>query len=156
MDINLTLIVQMFVFGAFVWFTMKFVWPPLVKVLEERHDKIADGLAAAERGRRELELAQHRVKEDMKQAKADALDILDKANRRSAQLIDEAKLEARPEAQKVAKLAQEQLAQEVTRAKDELRKQVGVLAVAGAEKILKRAISEQESQSLMDNLIEEI
>ena len=92
----------------------------------------------------------------MKQANADALDILDKANRRSAQLIDEAKLEARTEAQKVAKLAQEQLAQEVTRAKDELRKQVGVLAVAGAEKILKRAISEQESQSLMDNLIEEI
>ncbi len=156
MEINLTLIVQMLVFGAFVWFTMKFVWPPLMKVLEERKDKIADGLAAAERGRRELELAQHRVIEDLKQAKADALDILDKANRRSAQLIDEAKMEARAEAQKVTKLAQEQLGQDVSRAKDELRKQIGVLAVAGAEKILKRAIDDKESQILMDNLIEEI
>ena len=156
MEINLTLIVQMLVFGAFVWFTMKFVWPPLMKVLEERKDKIADGLAAAERGRRELELAQHRVIEDLKQAKADALDILDKANRRSAQLVDEAKMEARAEAQKVTKLAQEQLVQDISRAKDELRKQIGVLAVAGAEKILNRVIDDKESQMLMDNLIEEI
>lgn len=153
---NLTLIVQMLVFAVFVWFTMKFVWPPLMKVLEERKDKIADGLAAAERGRRELELAQHRVIEDLKQAKADALDILDKANRRSAQLVDEAKMEARAEAQKVTKLAQEQLVQDISRAKDELRKQIGVLAVAGAEKILNRVIDDKESQMLMDNLIEEI
>lgn len=153
---NLTLIVQMLVFGVFVWFTMKFVWPPLMKILEERHDKIADGLAAAERGQRELELAQHRVKEDMKQAKADVVDMLDKANRRAAQLIEDAKIEARSEAQRVLKTAQEQLAQEVTRAKETLRKEVAMLAVAGAEKILMRAIDEKESDVLMDNLLKEI
>mgnify|MGYP000461594968 CR=1 FL=1 len=156
MEINLTLVVQMVVFAAFVWFTMKFVWPPLSKALEERQDKIADGLAAAERGRRELELAQHRVKDEMKQAKVQASDIIEKANRRAAQLIEEAKADAREEAQKLAKIAEEQISQEVNRAKDVLRKQVAGLAVAGAEKILKREIDEQANRALLDNLIEEI
>ena len=156
MDINLTLVVQVLVFGAFVMFTMKFVWPPLVKALEERQEKIADGLAAAERGRRELELAQHRVKDEMKQAKVDAADILEKANRRAGQIIEEAKDEARQEAQKLAKIADEQITQALNHAKDSLRKQVAVLAVAGAEKILKREIDEQANRALLDNLIEEI
>ena len=156
MEINLTLVVQMLVFGAFVWFTMKFVWPPLSKALEERQDTIADGLAAAERGRRELELAQHRVKDEMKQAKVQASDIIEKANRRAAQLIEEAKSDAREEAQKLAKVAEEQISQEVNRAKDVLRKQVAGLAVAGAEKILMREIDEQANRVLLDNLIEEI
>ena len=156
MDINLTLVVQMLVFAAFVWFTMKFVWPPLSKALEERQEKIADGLAAAERGRRELELAQHRVKDEMKQAKVQASDILEKANRRAVQMIEEAKDDARQEAQKLAKIAEEQISQEVNRAKDTLRKQVATLAVAGAEKILMREIDEQANRALLDNLIEEI
>ena len=156
MDINLTMVVQVLVFGAFVWFTMKFVWPPLVKALEERQDKIADGLAAAERGQRELELAQHRVKDEMKQAKVQASDIIEKANRRAAQIVDEAKDDARQEAQLLAKVAQEQIAQEVNRAKDTLRKQVASLAVAGAEKILMREIDEQANRALLANLIEEI
>jgi len=156
LEINLTLVVQMLVFGAFVWFTMKFVWPPLSKALEERQDKIADGLAAAERGRRELELAQHRVKDEMKQAKVQASDIIEKANRRATQLIEEAKSDAREEAQKLAKVAEEQISQEVNRAKDILRKQVAGLAVAGAEKILMREIDEQANRALLDNLIEEI
>ncbi len=156
MDINLTLVVQMLVFGAFVLFTMKFVWPPLSKALEERQDKIADGLAAAERGRRELELAQHRVKDEMKQAKVQASDIIEKANRRAAQIVEEAKDDARAEAQKLAKVAAEQITQEINRAKDTLRKQVATLAVAGAEKILMREIDEQANQVLLDNLIEEI
>ncbi len=156
MDINLTLVVQMLVFGAFVWFTMKFVWPPLSKALEERQEKIADGLAAAERGRRELELAQHRVKDEMKQAKVQASDILEKANRRAVQMIEEAKDDARQEAHKLAKIAEEQISQEVNRAKDTLRKQVAALAVAGAEKILMREIDEQANRALLDNLIEEI
>ena len=105
MEINLTLVVQMLVFGAFVWFTMKFVWPPLSKALEERQEKIADGLAAAERGRRELELAQHRVKDEMKHAKVQAADIIEKANRRATQMIEEAKEDARQESQKLAKVA---------------------------------------------------
>lgn len=146
----------MLVFIAFVWFTMKFVWPPLEKALQERQDKIADGLAAAERGQRELELAQHRVKDELKQAKSTAADIIEKANRRAAQMIEEAKADARDEAQKVAKLANDQLIQDVNHAKTELRKRVATLAVAGAEKIIMREVDEKTSHALMDNLIEEL
>lgn len=156
MDINLTLIVQMFVFAAFVLFTMKLVWPPLEKALEERQDKIADGLSAAERGRRELELAQHRVKDELKQAKVHSADILDKANKRAAQIIEEAKEAAKREAQTQAKIAQEQLAQQVNHAKEELRKQVSTLAVAGAERILMREVDVKANSALLDNLIKEI
>ena len=156
MNINLTLVVQMLVFAVFVWFTMRFVWPPLVKALEERQEKIAEGLAAAERGNRELELAQHRAKDEMKQAKMQSAEIIEKANRRAAQIIDEAKDDARIEVQKMAKLADEHISQEVNRAKDGLRKQVAALAVAGAEKILVREIDEQANNALLDNLIKEI
>lgn len=156
MEINFTLIVQMLVFGAFVVFTMKFVWPPLEKALQERQDKIADGLAAAERGQRELELAQHRVKDELKQAKLQASEIVEKANKRGTQLIDEARDDARAEAQKVAKLAHEQLGQEVNQAREQLRKRVATLAVAGAEKIIRREVDEKTSHALLDNLIEEM
>lgn len=156
MDINFTLVIQMLAFAVFVWFTMKFVWPPLAKAMEERQNKIADGLSAAERGRKELELAQHRVKDELKQAKTQASDIVEKANRRAALLIEQAKEDARQEAQKQVKIAQEQLEQEVNRAKEGLRKQVAQLAVAGAEKILKREVDAKTNNDLFDNLIEEI
>ncbi|KTC91472.1 F0F1 ATP synthase subunit B [Fluoribacter dumoffii] len=156
MEINLTLIVQMLVFAAFVLFTMKLVWPPLAKAMEERQDKIADGLAAAERGRKELELAQHRVKDELKQAKIQSADIIEKANKRAAQIIEEAKEAAKHEAQMQLKLAQEQLVQQVNHAKDELRKQVANLAVTGAEKILMREVDAKANAALIDNLIEEI
>lgn len=156
MEINLTLVIQMLVFAAFVWFTMKFVWPPLQKALEERQGKIADGLAAAERGRRELELAQHRVTDEIKHAKAQASEIIEKANFRATQLIEEAKDDARQQADHLAKVAKEHIVQEVNRARDALRKDVGRLAVAGAEKILMREIDEQRNSVLIDNLIEEI
>ncbi|KTD00507.1 F0F1 ATP synthase subunit B [Fluoribacter gormanii] len=156
MEINLTLIVQMLVFAAFVLFTMKLVWPPLAKAMEERQDKIADGLAAAERGRKELELAQHRVKDELKQAKVQSADIIEKANKRAAQIIEEAKEAAKHEAQMQVKLAQEQLLQQINHAKDELRKQVANLAITGAEKILKREIDAKANTALLDNLIEEI
>jgi F-type H+-transporting ATPase subunit b len=156
LDINSTLIVQMLVFAAFVWFTMKFVWPPLAKAMEERQEKIADGLSAAERGRKELELAQHRVKDELKHAKVYAAEIIEKANKRGAQLIEEAKEEAKLEASRQAKLAHEQLQQEVNRAKDSLRKQVAELAIAGAELILKKEIDVATNSKLLDNLIKEI
>lgn len=156
MDINLTLVVQMLVFAAFVLFTMKLVWPPLAKALEERQEKIADGLSAAERGRKELELAQHRVKDELKQAKAQSVEIIDKANKRAAQIIEEAKEAAKREAQNQAKLAQEQLAQQVNHAKDSLRKQVAALAISGAERILMREVDAKANSALLDNLIEEI
>lgn len=156
MDLNITLIVQVLVFAAFVLFTMKFVWPPLVNALEERQEKIADGLAAAERGQRELELAQHRVIDELRQAKAQASDIIEKANRRASQIVDEAKDVARLEGQKLVKIAEGQITQELNRAKDDLRKQVASLAVAGAERILQREIDEKANQALLNSLIEEI
>lgn len=156
MDINLTLIVQMLVFAAFVLFTMKLVWPPLAKALEERQEKIADGLSAAERGRKELELAQHRVKDELKQAKVNSADIIDKANKRASQIIEEAKDAAKREAQVQAKLAQEQITQQVNHAKEELRKQVATLAISGAEKILMREVDAKANSALLDNLIKEI
>ncbi|MBN9231795.1 MAG: F0F1 ATP synthase subunit B [Legionella sp.] len=156
MDINLTLVIQMLVFAAFVLFTMKLVWPPLAKALDERQDKIADGLAAAERGRKELELAQHRVKDELKQAKVHSADIIEKANKRASQIIEEAKEAAKHEAQMQVKLAQEQLLQQVNHAKEELRKQVASLAITGAERILMREVDAQTNTALLDNLIEEI
>lgn len=146
----------MLVFAAFVLFTMKLVWPPLAKALEERQDKIADGLAAAERGRKELELAQHRVKDELKQTKAHSADIIDKANKRASEIIEAAKEAAKREAQIQAKLAQEQIAQQVNHAKEELRKQVAKLAITGAEKILMREVDAKANSELLDNLIEEI
>ncbi len=104
MSINVTLVIQMLVFATFVWFTMKFVWPPLVKAMEERQDKIADGLASAERGRKELELAQYRVKDELKQAKVQASEIIEKANRRATQLIEEAKQETKEEVRRQANI----------------------------------------------------
>lgn len=156
MNINVTLIVQMLVFLVFVWFTMRFVWPPLSKALEERQDKIADGLAAAERGRKELELAQRRAKDELRQAKDKALDVIEKAHKRAADLIEEAKLEAKQQSSLQAKLMHDQLQQEVNQARAMLRKQVASLAVAGAEKILRQAIDKQTSEQLIETLIEEI
>ena len=156
MDINATLIIQMLVFAAFVWFTMAFVWPPLTKALEERRDKVAAGLAAAERGQRELELAQERVKEELKQVKVDAADIIEKAGRRASLIVDEAKENARSEAERIAKTHTEQLAQEVNRAKDALREQVSVLALAAAEKILMNEVDAEKNSAILDHLIEEL
>ncbi len=156
MEINITLVVQMLVFIAFVLFTMKFVWPPLSRALEERQEKIADGLASADRGRKELELAQHRVKTELKQAKAQAHDIIEKANYRAAELLEEAKEDARHEAQKQIKLAQDQFLQEVNSTKAGLRMQLATLAVAGAEKILRREVDQETNKGLLDQLIEEI
>lgn len=156
MGINLTLVVQMLVFAAFVLFTQRLVWPPITRALEERKEKIADGLSAAERGRKELELAQHRVKEDLKHAKLEAHAILEKANKRSAQIIEEAKEAAKHEGQMMIKHAEEEIAQQVNHAKEQLRKEVAQLAVAGAERILKQSIDMKVNSGLLDTLIEEI
>lgn len=156
MSINVTLIIQMLVFACFVWFTMKFVWPPLQKALEARQAKIAEGLAAAERGQRELELAHHRALDELKEAKHQANEIIEKASLRAAQIIEEAKEQSKIQTEHAAKLAGEHLAQEVNRARATLRKEVGKLAVAGAEKILKIEIDEARNRILIDDLIEEI
>jgi F-type H+-transporting ATPase subunit b len=156
LNINVTLIVQMLVFMTFVWFTMRFVWPPLAKAMEERQDKIADGLAAAERGRKELELSQRRAKDELKQAKDKALEIVEKAHKRGAEIVEEAKLEAKQQAAYQAKLMHEQLLQETNQARSQLRKEVVTLVVAGAEKVLRREINSDTNATLIDALIEEI
>lgn len=156
MNINATLLIQALVFAVFVWFTMKFVWPFLARALEERQQKIADGLAAAERGHKELELAHLRASDEIKAARSQAHEIVDKANKRALQIIDDAKTSARVEAHKIFETAQEQIQQESNRARQKLRSEVASLAVAGAEQILKREISGDVNDSLVENLIEEI
>ena len=156
MDINATLLVQMITFALFVWFTMKFVWPPITSALEERQQKISDGLAAAERGEREYELAQMKVSESLKDAKAQANEIVEKATKRGNQIIDEARQHAKDEADRQVKQAKEQIAQEINHAKDELRKQVAGLAVIGAEKILQREVDASDNSDILDKLIKEL
>lgn len=156
MNINATLIVQMITFALFVWFTMRFVWPPIIKALEERQNKIAEGLAAAERGKKELELAQHRAVQELKEAKLQATDIVDKAQKRVAHMLDEAKTTAQQEAARLLQMAQAQIEQEVNHAKDALRKQVSQLAVCGAEKVLEQEINAASHQALLDKLIQEV
>lgn len=156
MEINATLIIQMLVFLVFVWFTMKFVWPPLMKALEERQDKIAEGLAQAERGRKDLALAHERIKEEMKQAKEDAAEIIEKATQRANLLIDESKEQAKQEASRIMKSHEAALAQEVNRARETLQRDVSLLAVAAAEKIMKSEIDEAKHQVLIDDMIEEL
>lgn len=146
----------MLVFAAFVWFTMKMVWPPIEQALESRKDKIAQGLAAAERGQKELELAQHRIKADIKKTKSQAAEIIENANRRSLQLVETAKENAKQEAAHQMKLAQEQIELEIIKAKKALRQQVASLAIIAAQKILQREVTQQDHEKLVDNLIAEI
>lgn len=156
MNINATLLVQMLTFALFIMFTMKFVWPPVMKALDDRRDKIADGMAAAERGHRELELAQTRIKEQLHQAKLDANDIIEHANKRATQIVEDAKHQAQEEGKRLARLAQEQIAQEINSVKESLRKQYAGLAVAGAERILQREVDQAANTDLLDKLIAEL
>ncbi|MDQ5884710.1 MAG: F-type H+-transporting ATPase subunit b [Pseudomonadota bacterium] len=152
----MTLVVQMLVFAGFVWFTMKFVWPPLTKALDDRQAKIAEGLAAAERGRHELELAQNHIKEELKQAKAQSADLIEKANKQSALLIEEARLEAKESAGRILKQAEEQIALEMQRAQQKLRDELAQLVLAGMEKVIQGTLSEAAKKQAVDQLITEI
>jgi len=142
-NLNATLFAQLVVFFILAWFTMQFVWPPIVKALDERAKKIADGLAAAERGKHDLELATKRSSEALKEGKEKAADLLAQAEKRAAQIIDEAKVAAKVEAERIVHGAKAEIDQEAMRAKEQLREQVSSLVVAGAEKILRREINAQ-------------
>ena len=156
MNINLTLFLQMIAFAAFVWFCMKFVWPPIVTALAERKTKIAEGLAAAERGHHEQELGQQRATEIMKKAKSQAADIVNQANRRATEIVDEAKQDARQEGARLVHAAQAEIDQEVNRAREELREKVAVLAVAAAEKILEKEIDPTAHTAIVDSFAKQI
>ncbi|MBW5802411.1 F0F1 ATP synthase subunit B [Coxiella endosymbiont of Ornithodoros amblus] len=156
MDINSSLIVQMLVFVVFIGLTMKFIWPPLRKALEARRKNIADGLAAAEEGRKELELSEIKSKEQLTEAKTQAAHIIEQANQRANHIIEEAKNKAREEGAHLIQLAKNEIEQEYNAAKTELLKQISTIAVAGAQKILQREVDKASNDRLVDELVSEI
>lgn len=149
MNLNATLFAQLVVFFILAWFTMKYVWPPIVKALDERATKIADGLAAAERGKHDLELATKRSADFLREGKEKSADLLAQAEKRAAQIIEEAKAAAKVEADRIIAGAKAEAEQEAARAKETLRGQVAMLAVAGAEKILRREIDAKAHTELL-------
>ena len=156
MNINATLIGQSIAFFLFVWFVMKFVWPPLIAALDERKKTIADGLAAAERGQHEQELAEKKAAEYLKDAKEQASEVLSQAQKRASEIVEEAKDGAKEEAERILVAAHASIDQEVNRAKENLRQQVAGITVAGAEKVLKREIDEKAHADIVDDLIAQI
>ncbi|WP_297528153.1 F0F1 ATP synthase subunit B [Thiohalobacter sp.] len=156
MNFNATLIGQMVAFAVFVWFCMKYVWPPLVNALNERKARIADGLAAAERGKHEQALAQERAKEVLHEAKQQAQEIIGRAEKRAAEIVDEAKDAARAEGERLLAAARAEIDQEVNRVKEDLRRQVVSVAVAGAEKVLEREVDESTHGELLNKLAAQI
>ncbi|MFN2287105.1 MAG: F0F1 ATP synthase subunit B [Chromatocurvus sp.] len=156
MNINLTLIGQMLAFLAFVVFCMKYVWPPIMGAMQERERKIADGLAAAEKAEHDLELAKDKSVERLKEAKQEAASIVEAADKRANQIVDEAKQAAVEEADRVKASAHAEIEQEANRVREKLRSQVGVLSLAGAEKILGASIDQQAHSELVDQLVAEL
>jgi F-type H+-transporting ATPase subunit b len=156
MNINLTLIGQLLAFVVFVWFTKKFVWTPIIAALNERKAKIADGLAAAERGQHEQELAKERAVEELKKAKAQAAEIINQANKRANEIVDEAKENARSEGERILAAAQGDIEQETNRARETLRARVAELAVSGAEKILRREINADTHSEVLDAVAKQL
>jgi len=155
-NINLTLIGQTISFAFFVLFCMKFVWPALISVMEEREKKIADGLEAADRADKDLELAQKKATQQLRGAKEEAAGIIEQANKRASQIVEEAKDQARVEGDRLKVAAQAQIEQEINRAKEELRGKVSALALAGAEKVLGASIDENANSELVAQLAAEL
>ena len=156
MNINATLIGQAIAFFLFVVFCMKFVWPPILQALTERKAKIADGLAAAEHGKHEQELAEERAKELLHKAKEQAAEIITRADKRASEIVDEAKGDAKSEGARLMTAAQAEIEQEVNRVKEDLRGQVVSIALAGAGKVLEREVDEAEHAELLNKLAAEI
>lgn len=156
MNINATLIGQSISFFLFVWFCMKFVWPPIMAALDERKKQIADGLAAAERGKHEQELAEEKAKKVLHDTKDQAAEIIARAEKRASEIVDEAKGEARSEGERMLAAARTEMNQEVQQARESLRAEVVTLAVAGASKVLEREIDPQAHNDLMEKLAAQI
>jgi F-type H+-transporting ATPase subunit b len=156
MNINLTLIGQLLTFVVFVWVTMRFVWPPIIAALEERKQEIASGLAAAERGQHAQELAEERAKEVLRDAKSQAADIVTQAQQRAVEIIDGGKEDAHVEGERILTAARAEIEQDANRARKELREKIGVLVVAGAEKILQKEINPSAHQDIIESLGKQI
>lgn len=156
MNFNATLIGQTITFIVFVWFCMKYIWPPLMAALEERNARISEGLAAAQRGQQDLENAQAKVSDSLKDAKQQAQEIINQAQKRANEIVDEAKDSAREEADKIKVAATADIDQQVTAAREHLRKEVSVIALAGAEQILKREVDAKAHADVLDELVAQI
>lgn len=156
MSINATLILQMIVFAILVWFTMKFIWPPITAALDERAKKIADGLSAADKAKAELAQANKRVEEQLSAARNDAAQRLADAERLAQSMIEEAKGRANDEGQKIIAAAKAEAEQEATKAREALREQVAALAVKGAESILRREVNPGVHAELLNRLKAEL
>ncbi len=153
---NATLLGQAIAFFLFVVFCMKYVWPPIMEAIEERQKKIADGLAAADRAAKDLDLAQANASDQLKEAKRAASELIEQANKRKAQIVDDAKIEAQAEREKILAQGMAEIEAERNRARDELRKQVATLAVIGAEKIIGRSIDVEAQNDILNKLTAEL
>ncbi|KJG12790.1 ATP F0F1 synthase subunit B [Photobacterium iliopiscarium] len=156
MNMNATLLGQAIAFFFFVVFCMKYVWPPIMEAIEERQKKIADGLAAADRAAKDLNLAQANASDQLKEAKRAASELIEQANKRKAQIVDDAKIEAQVEREKILAQGLAEIEAERNRARDELRKQVATLAVIGAEKIIGRSIDMEAQTDILNKLTAEL
>ncbi len=156
MNINLTLFGQTIAFVLFVFFCMKFVWPPIMAMLDERKKKIADGLAEAERGMQQQEIAEQNAEKQLSEAKQQASEILGQAQKRANEMVEEAKSVATDEGNRIKEAAHAEVEKEVNRAKEALRTQVSTIAVAGAERILKKEINASSHQDILDDLAAQI
>ncbi|MCL2635231.1 MAG: F0F1 ATP synthase subunit B [Betaproteobacteria bacterium] len=156
MNLNATLFAQLVVFFILAWVTMQFIWPPIVKALDERAKKIADGLAAAERGKHDLELATKRSTEALREGKEKAAELIANAEKRAAQVVEEAKVTAKAEADRIVAGAQAEIDQEAVRAKEQLREQISALVVTGAEKILRREINPQAHADILATIKQDL
>ena len=152
MNLNLTLIAQALAFAALIWLIASKIWPPLLAAIEERQKKIAEGLAAADHAQKNLAQAEEKVAEELKAARAKANEIIDQAHQRANQIIDAAKAEAIAEAQRQKALVEAEIEASANRAREDLRRQVSSLAVAGAEKLLRREINAEAHKALLDEL----
>ena len=152
MNFNLTLIAQAITFAAFIWFCVKFIWPPLLRAIETRQKQIADGLAEAERGRSSLADAQKQTDQILRDARNRAQEVMAAAEKSASQRIEESKSQAKTEGERIVAAAHAQIEQEVQAARQQLREQVAQLAVAGAEKILKREVDAKAHASMLDQL----
>lgn len=152
MSINATLLGQMITFAVLVWFTMRFVWPLLMQAMAERQGKIADGLAAAEKGRHELDLAEGRAKDLLREGKQHAAEIVAHAQKRANEIVEEAKANARIEGERILESARSQITQDIQQAREKLKQEVGLLAVTAAQQILMREVDPAAHKEILQKL----
>lgn len=156
MNLNATILGQAIAFFLFVWFCMKYLWSPIMVAIEKRQQEITDGLASAERAKKDLNLAQVQAADHLKTAKVEAQALIEQANKRKAQIMDEAKAEAEKERNKIVMQAQTEIEAECKRAREELRKQIAMLVIAGAEKLIECSVDETTNSDIVDKLVAEL